>query len=287
MRQRNHRLVIGLLTCILAGCASAQTNAPEGASPSQGNPAPVAPAGPGPQTPSPQTKNPLPADAPVDRILDALHERGQNLRSFSADVTLAETVAAAGATTTRTGKAYYQVRPGGDARMRVSFTMLTTENGENRPRRLEYVLDGQNLIERNYETKTQITRQVLKPGEKINLLKLGEGPFPLPIGQERAEVLKQFNVQKVEPKSDEQDSLHVILTPVPNTPFAKQFQTIDVWVDRNTHWPKKISTTDPNQTTERTTELKQVEVNPELTDKDFDLGPLPDGWNRQDEQFQQ
>jgi outer membrane lipoprotein-sorting protein len=172
--------------------------------------------------------------------------------------------------------------------MCVDFKMLTTENGEHRARRLVYLLDGRNLIERNYDTRTQITRQVLKPGEKVNLLKLGEGPFPLPIGQERAEVLKQFNVQKAEPKTDDPpDSLHIILTPVPNTPFAKQFQTIDVWVDRNTHWPKKISTTDPNQTTERTTELKQVEVNPELTDKDFDLGPLPDGWNRQDEQFQQ
>src|SRR4051794_30942181 len=153
MIERSRLLLIPLSISLLAGCANAQTNAPEGASPSQSNPAPVAPAGPGPQTPAPQVKNPLPADAPVEAILDALHERGRDLRSFSADVALAETVAAAGATTTRSGKAYYQVRPNGDARMRVSFTVLINENNERRPRRLEYVLDGQNLIERNYDTK--------------------------------------------------------------------------------------------------------------------------------------
>ena len=29
---------------------------------------------------------------------------------------------------------------------------------------------------------------MLKPGEKLNLLKLGEGPFPLPIGQKKEDV---------------------------------------------------------------------------------------------------
>ena len=35
-----------------------------------------------------------------------------------------------------------------------------------------------------------------RPGEKVNLLKLGEGPFPLPIGQPKEDVHREFIVTK-------------------------------------------------------------------------------------------
>jgi hypothetical protein len=41
---------------------------------------------------------------------------------------------------------------------------------------------------------------VLRPGEKVNLLKLGEGPFPLPIGQKRDDVKRQFDVTLAKPE---------------------------------------------------------------------------------------
>src|SRR5689334_7250124 len=116
MINRTAMPVAALATMLFAGCAAGQTNAPDGAAPTQANPAPVSPARPGPQTPAPDAARQIPADASVDQVLDALDARGRDLRSFEADVTLAETLAAAGATTTRSGKAYYQLRPGGEAR---------------------------------------------------------------------------------------------------------------------------------------------------------------------------
>ena len=41
----------------------------------------------------------------------------------------------------------------------------------------EYLLDGQWLIDRNYRAKNEVKREVLKRGQKMDLFKLGEGPF--------------------------------------------------------------------------------------------------------------
>jgi outer membrane lipoprotein-sorting protein len=270
---RNALIASVLSVSFLAGCADAQ---------------PVSPAGPAPTTPAPDAKPALPADASVDQVLDALNDRGKDLSSFEGDVTLAETLAANGATTTHEGKVWYQVRPGDQGRIRVSFTMTTDPDGHRVKDRIEYILDNGTLIERNYSKKTQVTRPVIKPGEKINLLKLGEGPFPLPIGQDKNEVHKQFEVKKIDAsKDDPSNIIHIQLSPLPGTRFARQFKTIDVWVDRNTHFPVRVDTMDSAETTERTTQLLNVKVNPQLTDKEFTLENIPaHGWNLVEEQFQ-
>src|SRR6185295_13773023 len=96
---------------------------------------------------------------------------------------------------------------------------------------------------RNYKKTTQVTRTVLQPGEKMNLLKLGEGPFPLPIGQKKEDVYRLFDVKQIAPNpKDPPDSIHLQLKPKPGTAFARRFGMIDVWVDRKTHFPAKIRT---------------------------------------------
>jgi outer membrane lipoprotein-sorting protein len=256
------QLVHILLLTLIAGCAMAQTQ-PDAASKELG---------PG---------------SSVDDILDALDSRGRGLDAFLADVSLSETDTGVGDTSTRGGKVAYQVKPGGDARIRVYFTTIQ-RSGKSLREQFIYLLNNGTLIERNYPGKSQVTRQVLKPGEKINLLKLGEGPFPLPIGQPRQEVLKQFDVKKIAPlKDDPSGTVHVQLTPKSGTRFARQFKSIDVWVDASTHMPRRIETMDSTQTTIRTTDLQNVQVNPTLTDADFELEKIDlSGWNLVDEKYE-
>src|SRR5882724_11605987 len=171
---------------------------------------------------------PLDGGSSREQILDALNARGQGLKDFVADVSLAQTDSLSGDVTTLIGKVAYQAKGEGDARMRIVFDKKLFGDKPQAGAKVEYMLDKGWLNDRDYKRKVEIQRQVLKPGERINLLKLGEGPFPLPIGQPREEELKKFDVKKVDAKpGDPPNTVHLELGPKEGTRFAKQFKKID------------------------------------------------------------
>jgi len=214
----------------------------------------------------------LTPNSSVDEILDALDARGRNLREFVADVNLKEIDEATTYESERTGKVWFQKQKSDD-RVRVTFEKKL-EGRFAKDDKVEYLLDRGWLTDRNYQRSIEVKRQVLKPGEKINLLKLGEGPFPLPIGQAKEEVHKEFVVTKGEAAPDApKGTVHVTLKPREGTRLARKFNVIDVWVDPKTNMPVRIDALDVNETTRRQTDLKNIKVNPEtpLSDRDFTL----------------
>jgi hypothetical protein len=255
-----------LIVGICAGCASAQQQtAPPAQQPAQ---QPAANANPG-------AASALTPDSPVDDVLDALDRRGDELNDFTANVTLGDVDTSVGNETKMSGKMWMQRVGPDDARLRVLFDRKQVNDQQAKGERQEFMLAGGMLTERNYVDHKEIRRQVLQPGQKMNLLKLGEGPFPLPLGQDKADVHKMFEVKKVAPAQDDPPgTVHVQLTPKPASQFADRFATIDFWVDPQSRMPVRIVTMDPNGTTQRTTELKDVKVNANLTDKDFQLEPV-------------
>ena len=123
-------------------------------------------------------------------------------------------------------------------RIRVTFDKKNAD-GKISDDKIEYLLAGTDLVDRAYRSRTQTTSRVLKPGEKIDLFKLGEGPFPLPLGQKKEDVHANFDVSKIEPKNDDpKNSVHLHLVPKPNTRLEKKFKSIDVWVDLKQHMPR-------------------------------------------------
>jgi outer membrane lipoprotein-sorting protein len=231
---------------------------------------------------------PLDASSSREQILDALHARGQGLKDFVADVSLAETDALNGETTTLVGKVWYQARGEGDARMRILFDKKLFGDKPQAGAKVEYTLDKGWLIDRDYKRKVEVQRQVLKPGQKLNLLKLGEGPFPLPIGQPREEVLKMFEVKKIEFKQgDPEGTVHLELAPKPNTEFARKFKKIDAWVETKTSFPRRIATLDKSEAETRTTDLTNIQVNVGLKDDAFVQEKIGEGWTQKSEQMDQ
>src|SRR5882762_6650312 len=221
-------------------------------------------------------------------ILDALNARGHGLKDFVADVSLAETDALSGDTTTLVGKVWYQAKGEGDARMRILFDKKLFGDKVQPGAKVEYMLDKGWLIDRDYKRKVEIQRQVLKPGEKTNLLKLGEGPFPLPIGQPREDVLKIFDVKKVDAKQgDPADTVHLELVPKEGNRFAKQFKKIDTWVETKTSFPRRIQTLDKSEAETRTTDLTNIQVNVGLKDDAFVQEKIGEGWTQKAEQMDQ
>lgn len=57
------------------------------------------------------------------------------------------------------------------------------------------IFDGQYLVEKSVERKQFVKRKLVADGATVDPLRVGEGPFPLPIGQKRADILKRFNAE--------------------------------------------------------------------------------------------
>lgn len=228
---------------------------------------------------------PAPADPSADPVLQHLEQVGKSLREFSGRIKLIETDNTLGQETIRAGNVWYQKRPDGSARIRVLLDRKLSEDGKRAfPEKIEYLLDGPWLIDRNYQTHNEVRRQVLKPGQKMDLFKLGEGPFPMPIGQNPQDVHRLFGVKLLSPtKDDPANTVHLQLTPKPDTDLSRKFAAIDVWIDQKTHMPARIDTLDVKKQTTRSTELKDIVVNPPkgLSDADFTLPNIDnDHWNR-------
>jgi outer membrane lipoprotein-sorting protein len=223
----------------------------------------------------------------VDDVLDALDARGRNLREFVADVSLTEIDDATALESTRTGRVTYQKQKDDD-RIRVVFNQKL-EGRFAKDEKVEYLLNGGWLVDRDYKRSVQVKRQVLRPGEKVNLLKLGEGPFPLPIGQAKEEVHKEFDVTRGATTPDApKGTVHVTLKPKEGTRLARKFKVIEVWVDPKTNMPVRIEALDVNETTRRQTDLTNIKVNPEpaLGERDFVLPKIDESkWEMHTEPY--
>jgi outer membrane lipoprotein-sorting protein len=226
---------------------------------------------------------PLTVDSAVDDILAALDARGDNLQTLVADVSKSESDASLGedpeTADKRIGRVVYEKRPDGDVRIRASFSEV--QSGEtSRRERIEYVLSRGELIDRNYRGRVEITRVLNRAGEKLDLFQLGKGPFPLPIGQAREDVHAQFMVTKIAPADgDPENTVHLRLTPKPESRLSRDFASIDVWVDLTDHLPRRVETLNPTGTTLTRTTMNNVKLNEPVKDQDFELEKIdPDRW---------
>jgi outer membrane lipoprotein-sorting protein len=274
------------------GCAHAEVPVAPPTGTGAGTAAPAAPANaPSPSQTAGSVTNPgaalTPASA-IDDILDALDVRGKELKDFTANVTLSTQDSAVGNESKQSGKIWMQRLGPGDARLLVVFDRKQVNDQPATLEKQEILLDKGTLTERDHERKLSVVRQVLRPGEKMDLLKLGQGPFPLPLGQDKADVHRMFEVKKFDPKpTDPPGTIHLQLIPKQGTQFESKFATIDFWVDPASRMPIRIETQDPNGTTTKLTELKDVQVNVALADKDFTLPPVDGSWSERVEPFNQ
>jgi hypothetical protein len=273
--------IVTAMLLLAMGCAAGNAQGQQGAPVSE--PPPVKPAAPTPPAASANEPNPI-ADASVDQVLDALDRRGDSMKDFTADLRLQEDDEQTGNSIVRTGRVLFQKLPNDDARMRLTLDKKEVK-GKTIDDKLEYVFSGGWLIDRDYGRMINKRRQVVRPGEKINLLKLGESPFPLPLGQDKKDVHQMFDVKKVPPaKDDPAGSDHLELKPKKGTKFEKKVDAVDFWVDQKSEMPVRIRTTEGPET--RTWDLSNIKVNPGLKDQDFELPPVDEKkWQLSEEPF--
>ena len=143
----------------------------------------------------------------------------------------------------------------------------------------EHLFDGRWYVEMQSQTKTVTRREIYRKDEKINPYKLGEGAFPLPFGQKKADILAEFEVGRMESRSDDPpDTDHLRLIPRPDTNTGRTYKTLDFWVARSGKLSglplkvvagKKDGTGAVNSQIEIT--FSDVELNPGLSESVFEI----------------
>jgi outer membrane lipoprotein-sorting protein len=218
----------------------------------------------------------LNTNSTADDVLDALQAAGKNMKSFSADLKLDEINDQFGTETLRFGKIWFQTKPNGDETLHVLMDHKEVEKKQT-PEKKEYLLDRGWLIDRNYDLKIETRTQLVPAGQKVNLFQLGKGPFPLPIGQDKKDVLAEFAASVAAPdKDDPAGTIHLKLKPLPRTQWAQTFVLVEVWVDFKTNMPVRVAT--QSKTEYKVTDLLNLKVNPALNPNDLALPPLDKGW---------
>lgn len=228
-------------------------------------------------TPPASTQPKLSAPDPVIDLLDQLEESTKNLRDFQATIRYAMWDAALEQQQLRTGKLIYQANPSdGSKRFAILFDTLVVGRRKQDHNKHYIFADGW-LVEIDHENKHFIKRQIVKPGGKYDPLKLGEGPFPLPIGQPKHEVLARFDVKLLDKPSDEflasrlvgLDVRGMVLVPKPNTPEAEKFSKVELFYDAKLLLPiainaisaQAVDPDDPNSYNRKTVWLIDVKRN--------------------------
>ncbi|MHC5004173.1 MAG: LolA family protein [Planctomycetota bacterium] len=238
--------------------------------------APAATAGPPPvaEAPPPAAQEPT-ATAPADpamELLERLERSAEDLRAFVADVVYEAEDELIGRRETRRGTLVYQAdASSGDKRFAVLFSTID-RNGRRERRPKHYVFDGQWLAEIDAKDRQFIKRQIVPPGERLDPLKLGEGPFPLPVGQPAGQVLARFEASlmpmptegplaRVPAVYEQLDGL--LLIPRTGTAEAKDYERVELLYDRATMLPVGINVVETSGD-RKTVRLRNPQRNPEL-----------------------
>ncbi len=148
-----------------------------------------------------------------------------------------------------------------------------------------YIFDVEWLTTAKENCRSSEREQIVRPGEKTDLFKLGRGPFPLPFGQSKADMLEQFDVRLVPPSGDDpQTTDHLICKAKPDSKVAERFERIELFVSNDARSPllglpvQIIAYKGDGQTRETVT-FEQVKKNKGLKPKrDFSLPPLTRKW---------
>lgn len=183
------------------------------------------------------------ADEVVDRILTRLEAR--RVESLHAQVRweLEYTIAEEDEPPdTKLGDLWYQ-EGAPVARFKAHFRAKLAD-GVRRPLDEQHLFDGNWYIELQAQTKTITRREVRAADDRRNPYKLGEGAFPVPFGQKKADILREFEVVRVAPAANDPPGAdHLRLRPRSGTHTGERYESLSFWVARegdNAGLPVKV-----------------------------------------------
>lgn len=140
----------------------------------------------------------------VDQLLDALERADADIRTFHSELIYDRQFVLQEDRHIRYGSLSFLVEPptapGRRAQrtfaVRFETLMMADDAGFVRHEDESlWVFDGQWLIEKREAEKQFIKRQIARPNDPIDPLRLGEGPLPIPIGQKKLDILARYDAE--------------------------------------------------------------------------------------------
>ncbi len=212
------------------------------------------------------------------KILQELEAAGKKHATVRCEVDYRVDSRLTGDTELRTGYvAYRKESKKTPSKFRIHFETLKLGESKRTKNRVDYAFDGQWLSVAKHEIR-QLTRyQVAAPGERVQPLRLGKGPFPLPFGQKVADVIEFFDVKTRKPaKTDPPNTDYLKLTTKPMMRKKTGFRYMEMWVDCKTRLPAKLITRDKSRN-KTTVTFSKVQAGIKIDDKEF-IMPRKRGW---------
>ena len=202
----------------------------------------------------PATSQPATSGDPkVDHILTRLEVKGQAIKGIKCKVVYKYvTVEPVEDETIKEGELLF-ARSEPNSKFLVEFKKIK-QAGTERDTGEYYLFDGLWLTERNDKAKSIVKREIARPGEKKDPFKIGSGPFPLPFGQKREDILANFKVTLAAfALGDPRNVDHLHCVPLPGTDLADKYTRVEMYVDRQLELPVRI-------VTERVSDGNRIEV---------------------------
>lgn len=226
-------------------------------------------------TPSTPASKPAPAAAAArpssgnpkaDAILDRLDEKGRAIKGLKCRVIYKYvTVEPVEDSQIKEGDLLF-ARGEPNPRFVIHFEKLIAD-GLTKPTGEYFAFDGRWLTERNDRARTIVKREIARAGERMDPFRLGKGPFPLPLGQKREDILANFAVTLADfVVGDPPGADHLHCIPVPRTELATKYSRVEIFVDRRQELPVRI-------VCERISDGNRIEVDL----KDININEAPAG----------
>lgn len=219
--------------------------------------------------------NQKPLDPKVGAILDEMESAGQSINSIRCEVKLHEQDNLNLTETTKYGSILFK-RAEPHAMFLVEFDRMEADGIVHRHKQW-WLFKNRWLTEAKAQSKTIIKRETVGKDEVIDLFDLEKAPFPIPFGQKRETIERNFNVSLTAPiVNDPKDCDHLVCRPKPGAPLAAEYSRLDFLVSRELHLPVKIIAEDAqgdNVLIADFTGLSKTDLNPNLPDSVFVLPP--------------
>lgn len=227
---------------------------------------------------------------PVDVVLDRVESADKDLTGLSATIRYIKKPAAieGGGIQIRYGTILYQITPdlaGKPVRkFNITFDQIYFDGKLREKDKQSYIFDGQYLIELRHLEQQFTRKHIVGPNQQKDPLRIGEGPFPIPVGQRKADLLNRFDVAVVSPLENAPDNsklrdvlglcTQVKLVPKAGTEQAKAFSEIRLWYRLTDMLPIFAQTINVDGSTAEVF-LVDLKKNPEIKPENFQTSPPP------------
>ncbi|MEM1186330.1 MAG: hypothetical protein AAGI53_15170 [Planctomycetota bacterium] len=231
----------------------------------------------------------------VDDLLARLEIARSEIGTLRADIVYTREFAIAGDTQTRIGRLYFDNRADDDdRRTRFAVRFNTLEVGDRREQQDQiFVFDGEWLVEKVSTDRRFTKRQVAPPGSTFDPLRIGQGPFPIPLGQKPEDIVERYNAELRPPTEGLEDTeglsmyaerslVQLRLTPKPEYQDTDDFAEIRLWYDPSIAATlPKIARTETELGDISLVVVTNAKLNESLPEPVFDTTtpPRSEGWN--------